>query len=288
MAKKVKDFMGETFTHPLYGDYTVIGDSGFIYKMPDGRKARKLKIQFKNTGYVTEQFQSSVTQKQIKDPYYKSVFGIGYFGEPIGYSYKNPVHKRIYNIWYGVMNRLYNENTPAFEKHGAKGVSIDPRWHNFANFFEDFQKLPGYQEWLNTPGYELDKDGLQSNIPINQRIYSKDTCQLIPGSVNAIIKHMDAVQSNQIPYVGVTYGGKNIYKSTFKSSYNGINEYILYSKFSNPLSAAIYHDVYCQVYNNMHPNNVPIDPISVYNAQQDRLDKTYTPLYHLITKEENK
>ena len=289
MQEQESKYVGKTYIHPVYGEYTVIRDLGVIKKFASGSKQRILEIQFKNTGFILQTYPSSVVRKQVRDPYCPTVAGVGYFGEPKNYDSSNEVDKRIHILWTNMIKRCNSETATGYCNYGGAGVTVDPRWHSFANFFEDFKKMENYDKWaIPNSGYQLDKDSLQIGIPTNQKVYSKDTCKLIHSSTNVIISQMELNHLSDITYIGVYCKGRNIYASQFNKSYKNSESVKLNAKFSDPLSAAVYRDTYCQFYNGFHPNNVPIDPISVRSAQDNRLDKEYTQLYHLINKEETK
>ena len=81
--------------------------------------------------------------------------------------------------------RCYNQNHKAYKSYGKKGVTVCRRWLLFENFLNDIKYLPNYDKFLQYPNiYELDKDYLQQNIPIENRIYSPETCMFITKADN--------------------------------------------------------------------------------------------------------
>lgn len=65
----------------------------------------------------------------------------------------------LYFVWASMMDRCYNEKFQDYKNYGGRGISVDERWHNVANFIEDV-----------TEGY---KKGLQLDRINNNGIYSK-------------------------------------------------------------------------------------------------------------------
>ena len=120
----------------------------------------------------------------VKNPYYKSVCGVGCLGlnsdgtKPL-VSIKGKQTKE-YKTWTAMIDRCYNENHKWYCQYGAKGVFVDERWLVYANFLEDIKDLPGYDIWIKNDGYSLDKDELSSDVVC----YSKETCQFIHISDN--------------------------------------------------------------------------------------------------------
>ena len=144
----------------------------------------------------------------------------------------------------------YNITDKDYPMYGAIGVRVDPRWHNFNNFFEDAKLLPGYENKLMYPSiYCLDKDYLQRNLPKEQRIYSKDTCIWLSKYDNIILMGRENSTSE---YYGVT---KHYNKYIARYSHNEIG------KFSNPIAAANAYNCYYE----KHCMNDPLHTIHILN-----------------------
>lgn len=47
-----------------------------------------------------------------------------------------------YHSWAGMKARCTNPNHQAWLDYGGRGITIDPRWENFANFLEDMGEKP--------------------------------------------------------------------------------------------------------------------------------------------------
>lgn len=52
-----------------------------------------------------------------------------------------------YIIWKGMHQRCYNPNTSNYFYYGARGIQVDPEWHDYARFKKDLNsfgaRLPG-------------------------------------------------------------------------------------------------------------------------------------------------
>lgn len=57
-------------------------------------------------------------------------------------------HTRLYGIWYGMRDRCNNENNPAYERYGGKGVSVCKAWDEFISFYK-WSMSNGYNESLS-------------------------------------------------------------------------------------------------------------------------------------------
>ena len=140
-------------------------------------------IKFLNTQYILKTNSATLAGGYIKDPYEPSVCGIGYLGEC-----NTPNRSQEYTLWKGLIERCYNPKRRDYKNYGAKGVTVCDRWKCFANFMEDIKKIDGYDDKkFHNKELDLDKDIKQSNIPINNKVYSLETCQFISKHINRAI-----------------------------------------------------------------------------------------------------
>jgi len=132
-------------------------------------------VEFTLTKYKTVCQTVCVRMGKVRDPFYPSVFGVGFFG--VG-KYNLSEHgkgTKCQQIWRGMIERCYyakyHEDHPTY-----KGCSVDPRWHNYQVFAEWF-------EVHYIKGFHLDKDKLISG----NRIYSPEACCFISPQENTEI-----------------------------------------------------------------------------------------------------
>lgn len=136
-------------------------------------------VQFVETGYTREALRDNLVQGKVKDPYYKSCYGVGYLGEFKRTSYWQQAKQ----LWRNMLKRCYCEKDKGgFMKHG---ITVDDRWHCFSNFLEDLPQLENFEFWLeasngNEDKYDLDKDYLVKG----NSVYSREACLFLPASVN--------------------------------------------------------------------------------------------------------
>lgn len=113
----------------------------------------------------------------VKNPYDRTLYGIGY----IGYGkYKPSINKQntsAYNQWVSMLERCYCEKR-RYRTKSYVDCEVCKEWHNFQNF----------AEWFYTNRYEcnerlqVDKDILITG----NRIYSPQTCILVPQTLNTM------------------------------------------------------------------------------------------------------
>ena len=150
------------------------GDVLIIWK-----NGKQCLAQFINTGYTRTALIDNVMAGKIRDPYALSRWGVGYYGE---YK-KTPYHKQAQQLWSNMLKRCYYEKD--LKGYFGKGVSVDARWHCYANFIEDLPSLRNFDLWLKgqyegAEKYNLDKDFKYEG----NKVYSRETCEFITESLN--------------------------------------------------------------------------------------------------------
>lgn len=181
------------------GVYTT-NNCGYL-KVIEYTNYKEVVVEFIATGYTTTVQVKSILMGSVKDRLAPSVCGVGYMGVGAHGAYCDGKVSPAYVSWKSMMNRCYNGK---FQKRSPtyQGCTVDDRWHNFQNF----------ANWFNInhkDGYQLDKDILISG----NKLYSPETCILVPASVNCFISSSTAPNS-KYP-IGVNY---DKYMRGFKAS----------------------------------------------------------------------
>lgn len=141
------------------------------------RMSRKAKIVFTETKHFCVVEYQNALQGKVKDPYAKSVYGVGYLGEKRNVTYI----KQAKQLWNNMMKRCYS----TVDERGYSGeVDVDARWLCFSNFVDDLPKLENFDNWLSSKEtgvkFNLDKDLI---IP-NNKTYSVESCSFVQESLN--------------------------------------------------------------------------------------------------------
>lgn len=139
--------------------------------------------------YIKEVETNSILAGTCRNPYYPSIFGVGYLGEK--YNSSHP----LYRTWFKMMERCYNINNNRYHCYGAIGVRVHKDWHNFSTFVDDV--LYGYIDGseiieqyrkleLSVRSINLDKDlkAIEKTAEGKGLLYSKDTVCIISASDN--------------------------------------------------------------------------------------------------------
>lgn len=115
---------------------------------------------------------------QIKCPYERRYYGIGYLGEGDYKSKENGKDTRVYITWKSMLQRCYSEKY--HKKHTTyKDCTVCDEWHNFQNFAKWYED--NYYE-IEGQKMHLDKDILCKG----NKIYSPETCIYVPQTINGL------------------------------------------------------------------------------------------------------
>ena len=96
---------------------------------------------------------------------------------PSGWTRESYLNKRIYQLWYDILRRCYDAEQHRRKKgHTYADCIVCDRWHYLKKFYEDIQKLEGYDEWTKNGCMSIDKDMKVKEI---HKQYSPETCCFI-------------------------------------------------------------------------------------------------------------
>ena len=120
---------------------------------------------------------------QVKNPYFKSVYGVGCLGKGDFVTRVNGKLTREYDLWGNMLKRCYNDKS--LEKRPTyANVTVCERWLCFANFLEDLPLIENYELWKNSEEMmTLDKDLKQTGV--ENKVYSLETVKFVTVSENS-------------------------------------------------------------------------------------------------------
>lgn len=129
----------------------------------------RFKVGLENTGYVATLTYANLSKSEVKDPYERTVYGVGYYGE---FDADEPHHPMLVGAWREMLRRCYDKKCKAYPSYGDKGVHVSSDWQCYATFQKEVKKIPGWELKIEHPSeYSLDKD-----IRWASNRYSLKTC----------------------------------------------------------------------------------------------------------------
>lgn len=118
-------------------------------------------------------------RNRILNPYYPTIFNKGIVGNKYP-TESNGKKCKEYATWLGVMERALSCKKDIHNLQSYKNVACCEEWLLYDNFYEWVHSQENFKQWIKDPMSAIDKDILVKN----NKIYSPDTCCLVPLSVN--------------------------------------------------------------------------------------------------------
>ncbi len=166
----MNNLTGKTYPTKAYGTLEIIK---YI-------NSYTVNVRFVETGYETVTRMTHIRNGSVRDPFHKSVIGVGFVGEGEFNANVNRKSTNAYRCWHSMLKRCYSELAHKTQPTYI-GCTVCPEWHNFQNFAKWYYK--NYPSDGNK--YDLDKD-----IKIhNNKEYSPNACMFVSHEENTIKAH---------------------------------------------------------------------------------------------------
>ena len=131
----------------------------------------------------------------VKCPYERRIYGVGYLGEGKYKAYENGKQTRLYHTWQSMLGRCYDEKY--HKRHPTyKNCKVCEEWHNFQNF----------AEWHYNNYYDVDDETMCLDKDIlfkGNKFYSPETCMFVPITINSLFVKRDNDRGESV--IGVSY-----------------------------------------------------------------------------------
>ena len=156
----------------------------------------------------------------IKNPYYPSVFGIGATGNKYDVCYIDENGKKKntkeYQTWLSMLHRCFDKKEK-LRNPTYKDVTCCDEWLYYESFYEWLHSQENFDKWK-----VLDKSALDKDIIIKgNKIYSPETCCLVPVNVNSLFVKNNANRGS-LP-IGVT-----LHNNKYRAQLQKENKYITF------------------------------------------------------------
>ena len=158
---------------------TAYNKQGYIMKIVEYKRYDDMVVEFQDEHKAkVHTTYGNFKRSQVRNPYDKTVYGVGYLGEGKYKVYIDQDHlEPVYNVWRTLLGRVctekHREQFPAYAD-----CEVCEEWHNFQNF----------ARWFHENYFEcdcrlhVDKDIIKPG----NRIYCPEFCLLVPQKLNAL------------------------------------------------------------------------------------------------------
>jgi hypothetical protein len=148
---------------------------GTLMKIIKYNTAQDVIIEFQDEHRIQKSiYYNDFLTGKAKNPYDKSIYGEGFLGENAPTEQNNNKIKE-YSIWTDILRRCYSDKYK-YTFIAYKNCTVSEEWKNYSNFYKWYKE----NLYKCTDELEVDKDILS----IGKKIYSKETCLLIPREIN--------------------------------------------------------------------------------------------------------
>lgn len=175
-----------------------LNNQGCLMKIVEYNKANDIVVEFQDEYRAkVNSIYGNFKSGSIKNPYYPSICGVGKVGTKY-LSRINSVQLKEYVAWTGMLDRCFSENQKNTQPT-YRDVTCCDEWLLYENFYEWIHEQENFDKLRNVKRWALDKDILNKR----NKIYSPDTCCLVPQNVNCLFLKREA-ERGKYP-IGVSY-----------------------------------------------------------------------------------
>lgn len=143
----------------------------------------------------------------MKNPYDKTIYGVGF----VGIKYLTHIdckNTREYETWVHILQRSFDDKLKQ-KQTAYLNVTCCEEWLSYENFYEWIHSQENFDKWLNESRWAIDKD----IIVKGNKIYSPNTCTLVPQIVNCLFLNKRAKRGEYPLGVKVKKDCKGFYAS---------------------------------------------------------------------------
>lgn len=209
MKRRKRNYPYTIFDHKKFQENTIYKtNQGYNIRILEYFNSRNATIQFIDNGLIVYNVDvSSILKGNIKNPYHPNKYG-AYFG--VG-KYNSKDYRYTYDIWKGMNRRTHTSET-------YKNSIVCEEWLDYQNFaaWHHPRIISLNPEFI----YNLDKDIKQ--IGKYPKIYSPDTCCIVPKYINFFLEGLYIDKESNLP-IGVVADGTHF---AAKCKIDGVTTYL--------------------------------------------------------------
>lgn len=149
---------------------------GLLMTVIEYNKPTDIIVEFQD-GYKKKTRYSDFLLGSVRNPYFKSVYGVGYLGDGQYVSSINHKETLQYKTWNHMLRRVYKKYTNKDASY--YDCLVCNEWHNFQNF----------AKWHDENYYTVDNEEihLDKDFKNKARVYSPENCIFLPRNINMIL-----------------------------------------------------------------------------------------------------
>lgn len=153
----------------------------------------------------------------IRNPYHPVIFNVGITGNKYPTRINGSSQSKEYNTWKQMIRRCFSEEYKKEHSTYENAICCE-EWLLYENFYEWLHSQENFDKWRDNYDWHLDKD----IIIKGNKIYSPETCCLVPQNVNKLFIKNDINRGNYPIGVSKTeYGYGSYCNNTDKQEFLG-------------------------------------------------------------------
>ncbi len=207
-------------------DNIIYNSQGIGMKIIKQIDPKHIEIEFlDDTHYKTIILFNSYLDGNIINPYAPTVYGVGITGENVNCDSKE------YEAWHGILRRCFDKKTKS-KRHTYEKCTVCDEWLIYKNFYNWLHQQSNFEKWLYGERWAVDKDIIFKG----NKLYSPETCFLVPNRINAQLLKSDAIRGD-CP-IGVSYHKQSCMYQANSNDGNCNNVYLgLYTNKNDAFNA---------------------------------------------------
>lgn len=201
--------IAQNIKEEIIGKYFT-SNNGYVYKVEEFAFQKGYdvyyQVRFLADGYITFVRYEQIKAKTVANPYVPSICKNNAALGEVDMSYPNM--DKIRKRYEEMMKRVFDESCGSYQRYGGSGITIDPAWLIFENYFNDVTSQKGFHPGLLCKDnfIQMDKDYLQIHLKEKKELrYSKYTSMWLLTALNAGFEKREAYKYKIISRRGAEY-----------------------------------------------------------------------------------